>query len=137
MPAAARRMRAANDEFLGAVKSVAKTSSKHVREELDSLVARAKRTAPKLTGSMRKAADAADGRLMELPGETARAGVRAAQRGVGTLAMGASGLLEGLADVVSPRGRAAASPARADTKRTVRRKKKVKKRRKSAARRAG
>ncbi len=71
---AAKRIRAANEEFLGAVKSFAGKTSKEVREELDSLVSRAERTAPKVAGSVRKAADAADGRLVELSGETARAG---------------------------------------------------------------
>ena len=100
---AGKRIRAANDEFLGAVRGFAGKASKEVREELDALVARAERTGPKVTGSARKAVKAADGRLGELSGETARAGVRVARRAAGALAMGASGFLEGLAEVMTPR----------------------------------
>ncbi len=105
VPAATKRISDANDEFLGAVRSFADKTSKQVREELDSLVSRAERTAPKVADSARKATKAADGRLIELTDETARAGVRVARRAAGALAMGASGLLEGMAEAITPRGR--------------------------------
>jgi len=124
LPNAARRIRAANDEFLGAVRSFAGKTSSQVREELDALVARAERTAPKVTASARKAAGAADGRLIELSGETARAGVRVVRRGAGALAMGASGFLEGLAEAVTPKGRpSTAKPSKPAHARTATKKK--------------
>lgn len=109
VPDAAKRIRAANDEFLGAVKAFAGKTSKQVREELDALVARAEKTGPKVAGSARKVADAADGRLIELSGETARAGVRVARLAAGALAMGAGGFLEGLAEAITPKGPATAA----------------------------
>ena len=104
---AAARIRAANDEFLGAVKSFAGQTSKQVREELDTLVARAERTRPKVADSAKKAAKAADGRLIELSAEAADAGVRVVRRAAGALAMGAGGFLEGLAEAISPKNRRA------------------------------
>jgi hypothetical protein len=102
---AAKRMLAADADFLGAVKKYAGKASKEVRQELEALVTRAERTGPKVTASVRKTAKAADGRLLELTGETARAGVRAVRRAAGALAMGAGGLLEGLAVAITPQGR--------------------------------
>jgi hypothetical protein len=102
-PEATRRVRAANREFLDAVRSFAGRTSGQVRDELDALVARAERTAPKVTSSARRVAGAADGRLIELSGEAASAGVRAARRAASALAMGASGLFEGLAGSMAPR----------------------------------
>lgn len=112
---AAGRIRTANDEFLGAVTSFAGKASKQVREELHSLVARAERTRPKVADSARKAAKAADGRLMELSEETARAGVRIVRRAAGALAMGVGGFLEGLAETITPKGQ----PTSAKTSRTA------------------
>jgi hypothetical protein len=102
-PEATRRVRAANREFLDAVRSFAGRTSGQVRDELDALVARAERTAPKVTSSARRVAGAADGRLIELSGEAASAGVRAARRAASALALGASGLFEGLAGSMAPR----------------------------------
>lgn len=117
---AAGRIRAANDEFFGAVRSFASTSSKHVREELDALIDRAARTGPKLAGSARRAAKGIDGRVVELSGETARAGVSAVRRAASAIATGAGGFLEGVAEVIAPRGAATArrrsKPARRSTK---------------------
>jgi hypothetical protein len=127
MPAATKRISAANDDFLGAVRSFADTASTQMREELDSLVARAERTGPKVAGSARKAAKAADGRLVELTDETARAGVRVARRAAGALAMGASGLLEGVAEIITPRGRPTTSKKGAKTTARDTRKKPVRK----------
>lgn len=127
-PAATKRIQAANEEFLGAVKSFARKTSKEVREELDALVARAERTRPQVASATRKAARAADGRLIELSGETARAGVRIARRAAGSLAMGAGGFLEGIAEAIAPKERPApAKPAKSTPARTAARKKTTKK----------
>jgi hypothetical protein len=47
-------------------------------------------------------AKSADGHLLELTEETARAGVRVIRHLAGVLAMSAGGLLEGLADAITP-----------------------------------
>jgi hypothetical protein len=102
LPGATRRVRAANDEFLRAVKNFAGKTSKQVRKELDVLVARAERTAPKVANSARSAARAVDGHLLELTDEAARAGVRVVRHLAGFLAMGAGGVLEGIAEAITP-----------------------------------
>ncbi|MCC6428958.1 MAG: hypothetical protein IT435_19320 [Phycisphaerales bacterium] len=117
-PNAAKRIQAANDELLAAVRSFARSSSLQVREELDALTARAERTAPKVTAAARNAAKAADGRVIDLAGETAEAGVRVARRTASAAMMTAGGFLEGLAEALSPRSRAPA--ATRTTKRTKR-----------------
>jgi hypothetical protein len=109
LPTAGKRINAANQELLGAVRSFAEKSSKQVRDELDALVARAERLGPKVAASARKTAKAADGRLIELSEETARASVRVARRAAGALAMGASGLLEGIAESITPKKRPASA----------------------------
>jgi hypothetical protein len=103
VPNAAARIRAANEEFLHAVSLFAKRTSSGLGEELEAMVKRARRTGGQVSASTRAAASAADGRLMELTGEAARAGVTVARRAAGELAMAASGLLEGLGQVVTPR----------------------------------
>lgn len=108
VPQMVDRVREANGHFLDAVQKFAKKASKETREQMDSLAQRAKRTAPRVEESMKRAAKATDGRVMELTGETAKAGVRAVRRAAGILAMGAGGVLEGLADAVMPREKAGA-----------------------------
>ena len=102
---AMKQARTANADFLNAVENFAGKASKAVRTELETLVAQAKKTGPEVSASMRKATKAADGRLMELANETARASVHVARRTVGGLAMGAGGYLEGLAEVVTRKSR--------------------------------
>jgi hypothetical protein len=105
----AKRVRDANADLLKAVGNFARKTSRDVRTELDTLVAGAERTAPKIVKAGRKAVKATDGRMMELGSETARAGVRVVRRSVAGIAMGAGGLMEGLAEVVAPRRQPAAS----------------------------
>jgi hypothetical protein len=114
VPAAAKRLDSVQEEFLGAVSKFAGRVSGEAREELDDLVRRARKAGPELRASARDVAHAADGRLLELTGETARAGATAARRVAGGLAMAAGGLMEGLAEVISPAAGAGGgrSPAR-------------------------
>lgn len=116
IPRTTKRIHAANNEFLSAVRSFANKTSRQVREELDALVTRAERTRPKVTESARRVVKAADGRLVELSDETARAGVRAGRRAAGTLALGASGLLEGIAEAITPKGRPASTVKKKGTR---------------------
>jgi len=131
-----KRARAANADFLGAVESFAGKASQAVRKELDMFVAQAKKTAPQVAASVRKATTAADGRLIELADETARASVRVARRTVGGLAMGAGGLLEGVADAVTPKDKPRSAkkskkPAAQSTRKNVAKKPPAAKKRKS------
>lgn len=103
MSTAAKHMSEANAEFLGAVKRFAGKTSKQAREELNALVAQAEKLGPKVAGSAQKAAKASKGRIVELSGETARAGVRVVRSTAGGMAMAAGGLLEGLAEAISPK----------------------------------
>lgn len=103
IPDAAHRIRAANEEFLGAVRMFAQQTSKDVREELDELVDRAEKAGPKVTASARRSVKAADGRMSQLSEEAARAGMQVVRRAVGGIAMGAGGFLEGIAEAVTPK----------------------------------
>lgn len=103
--AAAQHIRAANAEFLEAVSGFAERASKQMRDGLNDLVAQARKTAPKVAASTRKATNAADGRLLELTEEAARAGIRAARGAAGALAMGTGGFFEGLAALIAPEKR--------------------------------
>ncbi len=98
-----RAVAAANEDLLHAVSGFADRASSEVGDELRELVERAKRTGGKVGESARGAARAADGRLVELTGETARAGMSVARRAAGEISMAASGLLEGLGQVMMPR----------------------------------
>jgi hypothetical protein len=103
-PAAARRVRAANAELVGAVRKFAGKMSGEVKEELEGLARRARRTGRAVAKSAKGSLRAADGRLMELTSETSRAGVAAARSMVGDMAMAAGGVFEGLAEAAQPRG---------------------------------
>jgi hypothetical protein len=117
VPTAAKRVRAANDEFIRAVRLFAKRTSTEIGEELESLSDRARRTGSTVSRAAANAAGAADGRVLELTGEAARAGLSAARRAAGGIAMAASGLLEGLGEVMLPsKGAAQASKTRAKGK---------------------
>ena len=105
LPSTTKRVRSANDEFLAAVSSFAKHTKSELGDELDSLVKRARRAGSKAGDSARDAAHAADGRLLELTGEAARAGVSVARRAAGGLAMAAGGMFEGLRDAITSRAK--------------------------------
>lgn len=100
---ATKHISEANAEFLAAVKRFAGKTSKQAREELNALVAQAEKLGPKVAGSAQKAAKASKGRLLELSGETARAGVRVVRSTAGGMAMAAGGFLEGLAEAITPK----------------------------------
>lgn len=123
----AKHIHAARSEFLGAVKSFARKASKQVGEELHSLAARAEGTGPKLADSARKIKDATSGRMKELSSETAKAGVSAARRAAGALAMGAGGFFEGIADAVSPKSKVTTAKPTKSPAATVVKKKAIKK----------
>jgi hypothetical protein len=116
-PAAARQVREANNHFLTATSTFARKLSGEMKEELKELVARARRTGPKVGSAARAAAKAADGRLMELGGETVRAGTTVARRTIGGVMMATGGMMEGIAESINPKPKSAAvKPARKKTR---------------------
>lgn len=122
-PAAASHIRAAHGEFLKAVRSFAGKSSNEVRDELHDLAARAERTAPKVKESARRVATAADGRLGKLSNEAAQTGVKVARKAAHGVALGASGLLEGLAEAIAPPSRTATKKRASSARRAPAKKK--------------
>lgn len=102
LPSARRHVVSASAELLDAVGKFAGRVSGEMGEELNRLVSRARREAPRVAASTGRAAAAADGRVMELGGEAATAGVEVARRAVGGLVRAASGLLEGIAESMAP-----------------------------------
>jgi len=91
-----RRVRAADRDFLSAVRNFADRASIEVQQELDSLVARAQRMGPKVSQAVRHAGEAASGNWGELSEESVRAGGRMAKNAVGALAATLSGFFQGL-----------------------------------------
>lgn len=118
-PSAAHRIREANEEFLDAVTSFASKTTKQVRDELNTMVARAEKAGPKMTDAARNAYKAADGRWSELSAETARAGAKVAGRTVGAMAATAGGFFDGIAEATKPTSRPAAKPARKAKKKSA------------------
>lgn len=109
---AAKRVEQARGDFLSAVSSFSRKLTGEVREEFTDLVAKARRTAPKVSAATLQAAKAADGRLVELGGETVRAGAKVARKTIGGVMMAAGGLLEGLAESIDPKRKAPSAPAK-------------------------
>ncbi len=109
---AARQVREAHEDFLKAAGTFARRLTGEMREEVEDLVARARRAGPKIRTAAGTAASAADGRLLELGGEAARAGARMARSAIGGLMMATGGLLEGLAESITPAKPRAAAPAK-------------------------
>jgi hypothetical protein len=113
-PLTAKHLRAANDEFLRAVSTFANRTSTDLGEELRSFVTRARRTGGRVRASAQQAAQAAEGRWMELTDEAVRAGMSAAHA-AGQFALAAKGMFEGLGEAMSSR----TSNPREKTRRTA------------------
>jgi len=91
--------------------------SDELSKELKAVVSRAKRAGESVGPPVREAADAVDGRFMQMTGEVASTGARVARRAAENVMMAASGLLEGLAATMSPTKKSPAmSPAKKRTK---------------------
>lgn len=129
---ATKRVREAHGEFLDAVSSFSRKLTGEVREEMTGLVAQARKTAPKVSAAAGDAVRAADGRLVELGGEAVRTGAKVARKTIGGVMLAAGGLLEGLAESISPSkgtssstkkapSRAKTTPAKKSGKKTKRR----------------
>lgn len=120
-PAAGRRIREANDQFLDAVGGFASRAAGEIGSELDDLVRSARRAGPRVMDGVQAAARAAsESRVTELAGETAKAGARFARRAAHDIAMAAGGLMEGLADAITPPQRKAPTSRTASRPKTPR-----------------
>ncbi len=122
---AAKRVEQARGDFLSAVNTFSKKLTGEVREEMTDLVAKARRTAPKISEATLEAVKAADGRLLELGGETVRTGAKVARKTIGGVMMAAGGMLEGLAESINPTKKVS-SEAKVPAKKTAKTTKKSK-----------
>lgn len=102
VPTAKKHMKAANEELYTAVSSFAKKTSSELGDELESAVRRARRAGNEVADSARRAKAATGGDYVKLAGDAARVGTSTAGTVAGHLALAASGLLQGLGDVVTP-----------------------------------
>lgn len=102
-----RSMGEANEDLLKAVSSFADRTTSEVGDELRSMVERARATGDEVGQKAKKTAKATEGHLGELAGETMRAGANVARRAAGEMSMAASGLLQGLGEVMRPKKKVA------------------------------
>jgi hypothetical protein len=68
---------------------------------MNTIVKHARRAGTRIRPAAKSALTAADGHLLELTKETAKAGVRVTRSALTTMLHGASGLLQGLGDAVN------------------------------------
>ncbi len=126
VPAAKKRLVEANNQFLHAVTLFAKRTSSEVGDELNLLVQRARRSGKEVSAAAKSIRSATDGKIGVMTREAAESGMSLARRAAKGIALAASGLLEGLGEVISPRrtppaSRATRNPKPNQRKRTARR----------------
>jgi len=102
LPAAKRKILAANDEFLGAVSSFAKKTSTELGEELEALVRRARKAGRSVADSASTAGKVAAKNAGPMASDAGRAGWSLARKAAEQVALAASGLLEGIGQLLAP-----------------------------------
>lgn len=102
LPNAQRKLAAANEEFLNAVSSFAKKTSNELGAELESLVRRARKAGRSIASSATQAGRVASKDSGPLARDAGRAGWSLARKAVEQIALAASGLMEGIGQLVSP-----------------------------------
>ena len=102
VPAAKRKIVAANEEFLDAVSSFAKKTSNEFGEELEALVRRARKAGRTVAESASNAGKAAAKNAGPMASDAGRAGWSLARRAAEQVALAASGLLEGIGQLLAP-----------------------------------
>jgi polyhydroxyalkanoate synthesis regulator phasin len=95
--------------FITALQKAGKSLRGAAKDEMNTIVKHARRAGTRIRPAAKSALTAADGHILELTKETAKAGVRVTRSALSTMLHGASGLLQGLGDVVSEPKRAAPS----------------------------
>ncbi|MFO0860698.1 MAG: DUF6781 family protein [Phycisphaerales bacterium] len=122
VPTARRRIAAANKDFLGAVSSFAKKTSTEFGEELEALVRRAKRAGKQAKESATDAGQKVAKNAAPVAQDLGRASWSLARRAAEQVALAASGLLEGIGQLIAPRKAPAPAKSKAPTKKPARRK---------------
>lgn len=102
IPAARRKIAAANEDFLDAVSSFARKTSSEMGEELDALVRRARKAGREASESASSAGRLAARNLGPMASDAGRAGWSLARRAAEQVALAASGLLEGIGQILAP-----------------------------------
>lgn len=102
IPAAKRKIAAANEEFLGAVSSFAKKTSTELGEELEALVRRARKAGRNVAESASSAGKVATRNAGPMAADAGRAGWTLARRAAEQISLAASGLLEGIGQLLAP-----------------------------------
>lgn len=87
-------------DFISALEHAGKSLKGAAKDELDSIVHHARNAGTRIRPAAQSALKAADGHLFELGKEAAGASARAARSAVSSVLHGASGLLQGLGEVV-------------------------------------
>jgi polyhydroxyalkanoate synthesis regulator phasin len=105
-----RELRDLEGDFITALQHAGKSLKGAAKDEMDAIVKHARRAGTKIRPATQSALKAADGHMLELTRETAKAGVRATRSALTNMLHGASGLLQGLGDAVGEPRRA--SPKR-------------------------
>lgn len=103
LPSAKRKIIAANDEFLGAVSSFAKKTSTELGEELEALVRRARKAGRTVSNSASTAGKVAAKNAGPIASDAGRAGWSLARKAAEQVALAASGLLEGIGQLLAPK----------------------------------
>lgn len=103
LPTAKRKILAANDEFLGAVSSFAKKTSAELGEELEALVRRARKAGRSVANSASTASKVAAKNAGPMASDAGRAGWSLARKAAEQVALAASGLLEGIGQLLAPK----------------------------------
>jgi hypothetical protein len=117
----ARDLKTIEEEFVSALGRAGKHLTGAAKEELDAIVRHSRRAGTQIKPAAKSVLRATDGHLLQLGKETASASGRIARSAVSSVLHGASGLLQGLGEVMEPKRtpHATAHPA---TKKRARRK---------------
>lgn len=103
VPAAKRKIVAANEQFLDAVSSFAKKSSNEFGEELHALVRRARKAGRTVAESASNAGKATAKNAGPMASDAGRASWSLARKAAEQVALAASGLLEGIGQLLAPK----------------------------------
>ena len=116
----ARDLKTIEEEFFSALGRAGKHLTGAAKEELDAIVRHSRRAGTQLKPAAKSVLRATDGHLLQLGKETASASGRIARSAVSSVLHGASGLLQGLGEVMEPRRVHHATPHHATKKRARR-----------------
>jgi hypothetical protein len=96
-------LRTIESEFIAALGRAGRKLNGAAKDEMKLIVNRSRRAGTRIKPAAQRVLKAADGHLLELGKETAGASGRAARSAVSSVLQGASGLLQGLGEVVEAR----------------------------------